>query len=115
MEFEREQAAKNKKVDILSSHRAMAKLLKEAKRVKNVLSANTQHHAHIESLTEESDLKILVKRNDLEDLCELILFDRIPDVITEALEAAKISKEEIDMIVPIGGSSRLRKVRFFSR
>ena len=88
----------------------MAKLLKEAKRVKNVLSANPQHHAHIESLIAELDLKILVKRSDLEDLCELTLFNRIPDVIREALEAAKISKEEIDLVIPVGGSSRLRKV-----
>ena len=91
----------------------MAKLMKEAKRVKSVLNANTKHHAHIESLTGELDLKILVKRSDLEDLCELNLFHRIPDVIREALEAAKISKEEIDMVVPVGGSSRLRKVSLF--
>ena len=88
----------------------MAKLLKESKRVKNVLSANNEHYAHIESLIGEMDLKVLVKRTDLEGLCELTLFSRIPGVISEAIAAAKISSEEIDVIVPVGGSSRLPKV-----
>ncbi|KAI6650452.1 Hypoxia up-regulated protein 1 isoform X2 [Oopsacas minuta] len=110
VEFEKQQADKNNKIDILNSHKAMAKLTKEAKRVKNVLNANTAHHAHVESLIGDLDLKILVKRSDLESLCEFTLFNRIPEVISEAIEAAKLSREEIDLVVPVGGASRLKKV-----
>lgn len=35
--------------DIFTNHRAMAKLFKEAGRVKNVLSANTDHFAQVNS------------------------------------------------------------------
>ena len=111
MEFEKQQAEKNNEISVLNSDRAMAKMLKESKRVKNVLSANNEHYAHIESLIGDIDMKILVKRTDLEGLCELTLFNRIPGVISEAIDAAKISREEIDVIVPVGGSSRLPKVQ----
>ena len=38
---------KKTKMDLYSNHRAMAKLLKEAKRVKKVLSANQEHQAQV--------------------------------------------------------------------
>ena len=38
---------KKTKTDLFSNHRAMAKLLKEAKRVKKVLSANGEHNAQV--------------------------------------------------------------------
>ena len=93
----------------------MAKLLKESNRVKYVLSANHEHYAHIESLIGDLDLKTLVKRTDLEAMCDQTLFSRIPGVLREAIEAAKISREEIDVIVPVGGSSRLPKVSLLTR
>ena len=89
----------------------MAKLLKEAKRVKNVLSANAEHYAHIESLIDDKDMKILVTRTEMERIC-FSLFDRIPDVLNEAIEAAKIIRGELDSVVPVGGSSRVPKVNF---
>ena len=41
------QALKKTSGSVYDSPRAMAKLLKEAKRVKQVLSANTEHYAQV--------------------------------------------------------------------
>jgi hypoxia up-regulated 1 len=38
---------KKTKTDVFTNHRAMAKLFKEAGRLKNVLSANTDHYAQV--------------------------------------------------------------------
>ena len=46
--------------DVRASPRAMEKLLREAERVKIVLSANTEHYAQIESLLDDKDFKQLV-------------------------------------------------------
>lgn len=46
--------------DVRASPRAMEKLLREAERVKIVLSANTEHYAQIESLLDDKDFKHLV-------------------------------------------------------
>ena len=41
------QSQKKTQSNVFESPRAMAKLVKEAKRVKQVLSANTDHHAQV--------------------------------------------------------------------
>ena len=46
--------------DVRASPRAMEKLLKEAERLKVVLSANTEFYAQIESLLDDKDFKHLV-------------------------------------------------------
>ena len=46
----------------------MAKLLKEADRVKTVLSANTEFYAHINNVLEDIDFKLLVTRQKLMEL-----------------------------------------------
>lgn len=48
--------------DVRASPRAMSKLLKEAERLKIVLSANTEHNAQIESLLDDKDFKVLVSQ-----------------------------------------------------
>lgn len=51
---------KKTKNDVFESPKAMAKLFKEAGRVKNVLSANTDHYAQIENLLDEQDFRLQV-------------------------------------------------------
>lgn len=46
--------------DVRASPRAMEKLLREAERLKIVLSANNEHYAQIESLLDDKDFKHLV-------------------------------------------------------
>ena len=46
--------------DVFQNPRAMAKLFKEAGRVKNVLSANVDHYAQVENLMDEQDFRFQV-------------------------------------------------------
>lgn len=79
------------KNSVFSNVRAMAKLFKEAGRVKNVLSANTDHFAQIEGLIDEVDFRLQVTREKLEQLCN-DLFERVTNPIKIALKTSGILK-----------------------
>jgi len=93
------------KSDITENPRSMAKLLKEARRVRQVLSPNTEHFAQIESLFEEKDFKMKVTRKDFEELCADI-FQRVSNPIKMAFDSASMTKENIDRVILMGGVSR---------
>lgn len=61
-------AMKKTPTDVFTSPRALAKLFKEAGRVKNVLSANANHYAQIEGLLDDKDFKFQVTRDVFEEL-----------------------------------------------
>ena len=56
--------------------RALAKLLKEAERVKQVLSANVETLAQVENVMEDKDMRQPFKREQLDELVG-DLFDRV--------------------------------------
>merc|ERR1711981_64534 len=58
------------KTDVRTVPRAMGKLLKEAERVKLILSANTDCFAQVENLLEDIDFKLAVNREDFLKLNE---------------------------------------------
>ncbi|XP_059400263.1 hypoxia up-regulated protein 1-like [Carassius carassius] len=101
---------KKSKKDVRENLRAMAKLLKEAQRLKTVLSANAEHTAQIEGLMDDMDFKAKVTRSEFEALCEN-LFDRVPGPVKEALAAAEMSMDEIEQVILVGGSTRVPKVQ----
>lgn len=80
-------ALKKTSDSVFNNPRAMAKLFKEAGRVKNVLSANTDHYAQIEGLVDEHDFKVQVTRDKLEQLCS-DLFERVANPIKTALKTS---------------------------
>jgi len=96
--------------DISKNPRAMAKLLKEARRVRQVLSANTDHMAQIEGLFEEKDFRLKVLRSELEEMCK-DLFDRVDQPIKMALDAAAMTMSDIDTLMLMGGGTRIPKVQ----
>lgn len=59
---------KKSKNDVFQNPRAMAKLFKEAGRVKNVLSANVDHFAQVENLMDEQDFRYQVTRATIYNL-----------------------------------------------
>ena len=88
---------KKTKNDVFKSPRALAKLFKEAGRLKNVLSANAEHYAQVEGLLDEQDFKLLVTREDLEGLCT-DLFERVNDPIEKALKAAGLTMDLVSQV-----------------
>uniref|UniRef100_A0A8D0GE94 Hypoxia up-regulated protein 1 n=1 Tax=Sphenodon punctatus TaxID=8508 RepID=A0A8D0GE94_SPHPU len=98
------------KKDVRQNPRAMAKLLKEANRVKTVLSANADHMAQVEGLLDDTDFKAKISRQELEDLCS-DLFHRVPGPVHQALSSAEMNLDEIDQVILVGGATRVPKVQ----
>lgn len=96
--------------DVFKNPRALAKLFKEAGRVKNILSANADHYAQVEGLLDDIDLKIQVTREQLEDLCKDI-FDRIRGPVDQALKVSGLSMDVISQVVLVGAGARMPKVQ----
>ncbi|GAA5827900.1 hypothetical protein JCM11251_007722 [Rhodosporidiobolus azoricus] len=95
---------------VTEDKRAMAKLLKEATRVKQVLSANTAANARIEGLIDDLDFRTEVTRADLESRAAS-LASRLTDPIQTALDSAKLTLDQIESVILVGGSSRVPMVQ----
>jgi len=100
----------NLKNDIIENPRAMAKLLKEAKRVRQILSPNTDTMAQVENLFEEKDFRVKVTRTEFLDLCK-DLFEAVEKPIKMALDSSSIPKESIETVILMGGGTRIPKVQ----
>uniref|UniRef100_A0A8C9Y7A8 Hypoxia up-regulated protein 1 n=1 Tax=Sander lucioperca TaxID=283035 RepID=A0A8C9Y7A8_SANLU len=101
---------KKSKKDVRENHRAMAKLLKEAQRLKTVLSANADFMAQVEGLMDDIDFKAKVTRIEFEELCA-DLFERVPGPVQDALATAEMKLDEIEQVILVGGSTRVPKVQ----
>ncbi|XP_067678637.1 hypoxia up-regulated protein 1-like isoform X2 [Haliotis asinina] len=101
---------KKTKNDVFKNERSMAKLLKEADRVKQVLSANQDHFAQVEGLLDEQDFRAKVTREELEELCKDV-FPRVIKPIEDALHASEITLGEISEVILMGGATRMPKVQ----
>uniref|UniRef100_A0A4W5RQJ6 Hypoxia up-regulated protein 1 n=1 Tax=Hucho hucho TaxID=62062 RepID=A0A4W5RQJ6_9TELE len=101
---------KKTKKDVRENHRAMSKLLKEAQRLKTVLSANAEFMAQVEGLLDDMDFKAKVTRVEFETLCA-DLFERVPGPVEEALSSAEMFLDEIEQVILVGGSTRVPKVQ----
>ncbi|KAL5275735.1 HYOU1 family protein [Megaselia abdita] len=103
-------AMKKTKTDVFTNSKSMAKLFKEAGRVKNVLSANSDHFAQIENLLDEQDFKLKVTRETLESLCEDI-WPRVVKPLQNAVKAAGLSLDTVKQVILFGGGTRVPKVQ----
>ncbi|XP_054166732.1 hypoxia up-regulated protein 1-like [Oppia nitens] len=97
--------------DITGNHRAMAKLFKEAGRLKKVLSANTEHKAQVENVMNDIDLKAMVTREEFEQLCDDLFNERLTKPIDEAFKTSGYTLAEIDTVIIIGGNTRIPKIQ----
>ncbi|CAH1967066.1 unnamed protein product [Acanthoscelides obtectus] len=101
---------KKTKTDVFTSPRAMAKLFKEAGRLKNVLSANAEHIAQVEGLLDDKDFKLLVKREEMEEMCK-DLFERVKGPVQTALKTAHLTMDIVSQVVLVGAGTRVPKVQ----
>jgi hypoxia up-regulated 1 len=85
--------------------RAAAKLWKEAERVRQVLSANSETVSSIESLFEDVDFRLKITRAKFEGLT-FAYAERLSGPIERALEAAKLTISDIDSVILHGGAVR---------
>ncbi|KAK3830051.1 MAG: Hsp70 protein-domain-containing protein [Linnemannia gamsii] len=106
------QEAKGSKISspVIENERAMAKLLKEANRVKQILSANTETMASVENVMEDVDFKVKVTRAELEVLAKDLL-ERVRGPIDAALAEANMKVDNIESLVLVGGAVRVPSIQ----
>uniref|UniRef100_A0A0B7BAA7 Hypoxia up-regulated protein 1 n=2 Tax=Arion vulgaris TaxID=1028688 RepID=A0A0B7BAA7_9EUPU len=97
-----------------NNERAMAKLWKEAERVKKVLSANNNHYAQVENLLDDKDFRAFVTREEFEQMSQ-DLFERVTKPIDDALRASKLTLDDIVDVVLMGGGTRIPKIQAILR
>jgi hypoxia up-regulated 1 len=85
--------------------RAVAKLSKEAERLRHVLSANINAGASFEGLFEDVDFKYKLSRAEFEAMAELHA-DRVAAAINGALEMADLKDVALDSVILHGGATR---------
>ncbi|ORY26444.1 HSP70-domain-containing protein [Rhizoclosmatium globosum] len=104
-----EKGAKAKE-PVINNARSMAKLLKEANRVKQILSANTETMASVEGLHEEIDFRVKVTRAELEGLCG-DYFKKLTEPIKAVLKEANLPLAKLDSLILVGGAVRIPAVQ----
>ncbi|CAG8950207.1 hypothetical protein HYFRA_00008444 [Hymenoscyphus fraxineus] len=94
-------------VESVKAHgRAAAKLLKEAEKMRHVLSANANTQASFEGLYEDVDFKYKITRVQFEKLAESYTA-RIKAAIQKALDMASLESKDLDSIILHGGAIRM--------
>ncbi|CAL5054739.1 unnamed protein product [Urochloa decumbens] len=97
-------------VDIRQSPKAMAKLKKQVKRTKEILSANTAAPISVESLYNDVDFRSTITREKFEELCE-DLWEQALTPVKEVLAHSGMKIDDIYAVELIGGATRVPKLQ----
>jgi len=101
---------KDKAGDIRDHVRPMTRLKVEARKIKEVLSANLEIPFRAEQLHDDVDINIKVSRADFEAMCDE-LYERMTGPIDRALLSANMTLADITTVELLGGTVRIPKVR----
>ncbi|HIK08285.1 MAG TPA: molecular chaperone DnaK [Trichormus sp. M33_DOE_039] len=109
-----EQFRKDEGIDLRKDKQALQRLTEAAEKAKIELSSVTQAEINLPFITATQDgpkhLDMTLTRAKFEELCsDLIDRSRIP--VENALRDAKLSKNDIDEVVLVGGSTRIPAVQ----
>ncbi|KAJ0962810.1 hypothetical protein J5N97_027932 [Dioscorea zingiberensis] len=97
-------------VDVRKSPKAMAKLKKQVKRTKEILSANTAAPISVESLYDDIDFRSTISREKFEELCG-DLWEQSLVPLKELLKHSGLKIDEIYAVELIGGATRVPKLQ----
>ncbi|ERN07661.1 heat shock 70 kDa protein 17 [Amborella trichopoda] len=97
-------------IDIRKSPKAMAKLKKQVKRTKEILSANTAAPISVESIYDDHDFRSTITREKFEELCG-DLWERALSPVKEVLKHSGLNVDDIYAVELIGGATRVPKVQ----
>merc|ERR1712167_480752 len=101
---------KKHKKDMTKDKRSMQKLRREVEKAKRDLSRVHQVKVTIEGTMEGIDFSETITRARFEELCA-DLFKKTMGPVTKVMPDGGLSKNEIDEIVLVGGSTRIPKVQ----
>ena len=95
---------------VLSNARAVAKLRKQVKRTKEVLSANSEAHVIVEELLAGQDFRSKITREEFEELASTV-WTRAAAPVAEILKRNNITGENLSAVELLGGCSRVPRVK----
>ncbi|KAB0796645.1 hypothetical protein PPYR_10706, partial [Photinus pyralis] len=101
---------KKYKTELLTNKRAVRRLQMACERAKRTLSSANQTTIEIDSLAEGIDFHTTLTRAKFDELNHDI-FMRTLEPVEKALKDAKLSKDKINDIVLVGGSTRIPKIQ----
>jgi heat shock protein 1/8 len=101
---------KKTKTSLKGNPRALRRLRTVVERAKRTLSSASLATVEVDSLAEGHDLNLTITRAKFEQLCDN-LFKRTTAPLEQLLRDAKLSKDQIDEIVMVGGSTRVPRIR----
>ena len=97
-------------IDLSKDKMAMQRIKDAAEKAKKDLSSMTTTNINLPFLTQNADgpvhMDMTITRAKFENLCK-DLFDSTLDAVRKALKDAKLTKNDIDQVVLVGGSSRI--------
>ncbi|VDD84318.1 unnamed protein product [Mesocestoides corti] len=100
---------KNDGVDLASDKKAFGRLMHVCDRVKRELSVSLEYQVEFTKLLRNSHFSAVVTVTEFEEMCA-DLFTKAMEPIDEALRTAKLTRDAVDDVVILGGSTRMRKV-----
>lgn len=114
VDFLAEQFKKDEGIDLRKDKQALQRLTEAAEKAKIELSSVTQAEINLPFITATQDgpkhLDMTLTRAKFEELCS-DLIDRCRVPVEQALRDAKLSKNDIDEVVLVGGSTRIPAVQ----
>merc|ERR1739848_585860 len=96
--------------DVRKNDRSVQKLRREVEKAKRALSSAHQAKIEIESFFDGEDFSETLTRAKFEEL-NMDLFRSCMDPVKKVLEDGDLTKDEVDEIVLVGGSTRIPKVQ----
>jgi heat shock 70kDa protein 1/2/6/8 len=110
LEYCVEEFKRKHRMDICDNARALRRLKNACERAKRTLSSSTNATIDVDSLYEGIDYTTTITRARFEMLCEEF-FKKCFVPVEQALRDSKISKDKIDEIVLVGGTTRIPKIQ----
>jgi heat shock protein 1/8 len=97
-------------IDSVKYKKIKSRLHLACEKAKRILSTSTTTQIELDSLYDGNDFNFTLTRAKFESIC-IDLFNDTIKPLDNALKDAKISKNEIDEIVLVGGSTRVPKIQ----
>ena len=97
-------------IEVLKNPKALIRLKKECENAKKNLSSSQKTVIEVNEIINGKDLYIEITRDKFEQLCN-DLFEKLIPALDELLKDAMLTKEKLNDIYLIGGSSRIPKIQ----
>jgi len=110
MDFCISQFKRRSNIDVSGDKRALQRLRKACEGAKRTLSSQTSASIDCEALSQGVDFSTTVSRAKFEEL-NMDLFKKTIIPVTQVLKDAGMSKNDVDEIILVGGSTRIPKVQ----